>query len=282
MRRIAQPGPAPAERIQCVPSGGRRFADMLPAGATLLDAVHGCFARHGFTSGVLSLRGGALNPFGYVIPALSETPDHAAFYSAPFRPSGLSRIEAGAMTVGTRDDEKFFHCHAVWIEADGSRHCGHILPEETFLAEPIAVDCVGLTDALFAARPDPETNFKLFGPVGPGSDGSFFALRLRPHEDICGALERFCRDRGIAAARLHGGVGSIIGARFDDGRVVEPFATEMAITSGRIATGADGTSHASIDVVLIDYTGAIADGRLMRGDNPIFITLEVVLEAVEA
>ena len=59
-----------------------------------------------------------------------------------------------------------------------------------------------------------------------------FALRLRPNQDFAGALETFCRERGISRARIHGGVGSTIGARFADGRSVEPFATELAITSG--------------------------------------------------
>ena len=61
-----------------------------------------------------------------------------------------------------------------------------------------------------------------------------YALRLRPNQDFAGALEAFCRERGISSAKLHGGVGSIIGARFADGRSVEPFATEMAVRAGAI------------------------------------------------
>ena len=94
------------------------------------------------------------------------------------------------------------------------------------------------------------------------------------------ALETFCRQRGILRARIHGGVGSTIGAHFTDGRIVVPFATELAISSGAIAPGADGTLQAELDVALVDYLGGIAEGRLMRGDNPVLMTMELVLEVV--
>jgi predicted DNA-binding protein with PD1-like motif len=129
----------------------------------------------------------------------------------------------------------------------------------------------------------PETNFKLFGPAPSAASGAnttrrAFALRLRPNQDFAGAIEAFCRERGIIRAKLHGGVGSIIGARFADGHIVDPFATEMAVKSGAIVTGASGALEAELDVALVDYTGGLAEGRLIRGDNPVLMTMELVLE----
>ena len=129
------------------------------------------------------------------------------------------------MTLGQRDGAPFFHCHALWTEADGRAGGGHVLPEETLVAEPFEVEAFGIDGAVFTAEPDPETNFKLFGPVPSAAGGAkttrrAFALRLRPNQDFAGALEAFCHERGIACAKLHGGVGSIIGARFDDGRIL--------------------------------------------------------------
>ena len=60
--------------------------------------------------------------------------------------------------------------------------------------------------------------------------------------------------------------------------MIEPFATELAITSGEVAAGASGALEASLDVALIDYTGGIGEGRLIRGDNPVLMTMELVLE----
>jgi predicted DNA-binding protein with PD1-like motif len=283
MRSIAQPGSPAPERIQWVAARGRAFSFTLEAGLPLLEAARRGFAAQGFAGGVLNMRGGALGPFAYVMPALSKTGENAAFYSDRFRPAGATRLRIGAMTLGQRDGAAFFHCHALWTEADGRAGGGHILPEETIVAEPFEVEAFGLDGAVFTAEPDPETNFKLFGPVASAATGAkatsrAFALRLRPNQDFGGALEAFCRERGIANAKLHGGVGSIIGARFDDGRTVEHFATEMAVRSGAIVSDASGMLEATLEVALVDYTGGLAMGRLMRGDNPVLMTMELVLE----
>lgn len=286
MRSIAQPGPAPAERVQWLQGGGRRLVLDLEPGQLLLDAIGKAFAAQGFRSGVLRLPAGlALSPFAYVMPALSASPEHAAFYSETSRPAGVARTLAGALTFGERDGAPFFHGHALWREADGRRNGGHILPEQSFLAEAVQVEAVGLDGAGFVAGHDPETNFKLFMPAdrpqaAADAGGRFFALRLRPNQDVFAALESFCAARGIARAAIHGGVGSTIGARFTDGQVIEPFATEIAITSGSILPGRSGGPEAEITIALVDYTGGMAEGPLQRGDNPVLMTLELVLEAL--
>jgi len=283
MRSLAQPGPPAPERIQWVAARGRAFSFTLQAGLPLLEAARRGFAAEGFAGGVVNIAGGALGPFAYVMPALSKSGENAAFYSDTFRPAGVTRLKMGAMTMGQRDSAAFFHCHALWTEADGRAGGGHILPEETIVAEPFEVDAFGIDGALFTAEPDPETNFRLFGPVERATTGAkttrrAFALRLRPNQDFAGALEAFCRERGIISAKLHGGVGSIIGARFADGHIVNPFATEMAVKSGVIAAGAGGALEAALDVALVDHTGGLAEGRLIRGDNPVLMTMELVLE----
>ena len=285
MRSIVQPGPQVPARIQWVEARGRAFSFTLQAGLPLLEAARRGFADAGFSGGVLSMRGGTLGPFAYVMPALSKTGANAAFYSDTFRPAGITRLKLGAMTLGERDGAPFFHCHGLWTETDGHLHGGHILPEESIVAEPFAVEAFGIDGAVFTAEPDPETNFKLFGPVARAAteakaESRAFALRLRPNQDFAAALQTFCRQRGILRARIHGGVGSTIGAHFTDGRTVEPFATELAIRAGSVAPGADGTLQATLDVALVDYLGGIAEGRLMRGDNPVLMTMELVLEVV--
>src|SRR5260370_32732267 len=178
------------------------------------------------------------------MPALPRPGGSAAFDSDTFRAAGTTRLTMGTMTLGERDGAPFFHCHALWTEADGRAGGGHILPEETMVAEPFEVDAFGLDGALFTAEPDPETNFRLFGPIPSAAAAArttaettstttsrAYALRLRPNQDLAGSLEAFCREHGIISAKLHGGVGSILGARFADRRTVEPFATEMALGS---------------------------------------------------
>ena len=284
MRSIKQPGAPVADRIQWVEARGRAFTFTMERGLPLLEAAHRGFAAQGFAGGVLDISAGALGPFAYVMPALSKTPDHAAFYSETNRPSGVTQLSTATMTLGVRDGAPFFHCHALWMEEGGRNGGGHILPEETVVAEPFEVEAFGLDGAIFAAEPDPETGFKLFGPVAAAplaatTDRCAFALRLRPNQDFAACLEAFCQAQGIREARIRGGVGSTIGARFASGEVVEPFATELTITAGVIAPGADGL-EAVLDVALVDYTGALAQGRLVRGDNPVLMTMELVLEVL--
>jgi predicted DNA-binding protein with PD1-like motif len=283
MRRIQQPGPVVAERIQWIEARGRAFSFNVEAGQPLLEAARHGFAAQGFAGGTLNIKGGALGPFAYVMPAQSKTSEHAAFYSETFRPQGITQLKLATMTFGVRDGAPFFHCHGLWREADGRVNGGHMLPEETNVAKPFAVEAFGIDGAMFTAEPDPETNFRLFGPVASEARGAdttsrAFALRLRPNQDFAGSLETFCRDRGIARAKIRGGVGSTIGARFTGGRIVEPFATELAVTSGTIAPGAGGALEAELDIALVDYTGSVAEGRLVRGDNPVLMTMELVLE----
>jgi len=285
MRSIKQPGQPVAERIQSVEVRGRTFSFRLEAGLPLLEAARRGFAAQGFAGGTLNIRRGALGPFSYVMPAMSKTGENAAFYSDTFRPQGITQLKLATLTLGTRDGAPFFHCHGLWREADGRISGGHMLPDETFVAEPFEVEAFGVDGAVFTAEPDPETNFMLFGPVPAAKSDAettsrAFAMRLRPNQDFASSLEAFCRAHGIARAKIHGGVGSTIGARFADGGVIEPFATELAITSGVIAPGASGALEAALDVALIDYTGGIGEGRLIRGDNPVLMTMELVLEAL--
>jgi predicted DNA-binding protein with PD1-like motif len=312
MRRILQPGPAAAARIQWVEARGRAFSFTCEAGLPLLEATRRGFDAAGFAGGTVNMKGGALGPFAYVMPALSRTVEHAAFYSDIFRPAGVTRLKTATMTLGQRDGAPFFHCHGFWTEADGRSGGGHILPEETMVAKSFDMDAFGIDGAAFTAEPDSETNFKLFGPVVCSSEGCpraldprvdtgsreesasrikgaaagvettsrAFALRLRPNQDVANALEKFCVDRGIIRAKLRGGVGSTIGAHFTDGRIIKPFATELAVILGSIAPGASGAPEAELEIALVDHLGGIAEGRLARGDNPVLMTLELVLEVL--
>src|SRR5260370_25786261 len=164
MRSIAQPGPPATERIQWVEARGRAFSFVLEAGVPLLEAARRGFAAAGFGGGVLSAKGGALGPFAYVRPALSQARANAAFYIDTFRPGGVTRLKLAAMTLRQRHGAPFFHCHGLWTEADGRVNGGHMLPEETVVAQPVEGDAFGLDGAGLSAGRGSGTNFKLFVP----------------------------------------------------------------------------------------------------------------------
>lgn len=270
-RRIRQPGPAAEPRAVVVPACGAWIDTVLPAGTGLLSTLGAALRAAGFASGVAELDGGGFHPFAYVIPALSETGENAAFYSDVRTPAGLARLVSARVTFGQRDGADWLHAHGFWV-AEGQLTGGHIMPHDAIIAAPITARIWGMEGVVFQTGHDPETNFTLLAPAGPPHAApNCLAVRLRPNQDIHHAIEAVCRDHGIKAARIAGGVASIIGAHYHGGSVNVPFATEMFITSGLI------DPEATLDVALIDWTGAISAGRLLRGANPVLMTAEFVI-----
>ena len=272
-RRLQQPGPAPAERIEAVATVGREMAFDLEHGRTLIEALTGPVFGAGFRGGAATFRGAVLSPFRYVMPGPPRDSDHVAWFSAPRAAPG-SRIEVANATLGWRDGAPFVHCHAVWIEPDGSRRGGHILPDETIVADGAKVQAWGI-GARIAAEPDAETNFTLFHPVPEGEAGSFVAARVRPNQDIGAALSELCRRHGFERAAVLGSVGSLIAPVFADGRSVEDYATEVLIREADVTPGS-----ASVTMAVVDMAGQVHEGRLEPGANPVCITFEVLLKAV--
>jgi predicted DNA-binding protein with PD1-like motif len=280
VRVVRQPGPPAPERIIAVRAGSVVIEATLPAGVPLLDALHGLLVD-GIESACLTLSGGALGPFAYVIPSAADA-EHAAFYSAPRHPRGVSALEVAAVTVGFRDGAPFFHCHGLWTEADGQRGCGHMLPDSTVIAAPITVRGAGLVGARFEVRADRETGFSLFSPVAtgtrvPAGAAPAVALRLAPNQDLTAALEAAGRAAGFHRAVVAGGVASINQARFVDAPPIGGYATELLVRSG--AVRCTGGAATVLDIAIVDLHGAIGQGRLVAGDNPVLMTFEGALVA---
>lgn len=284
MRHIEHPGPVAAQRRHTVNCNVRHVEISLPAGMTLLAAFTSVLEAYRAQGAVARLRGGSFEPFAYCMPALSSTPEHAVYFSERYQLPGSVRLESGCVTVGRRDGEPWLHCHGIWHDASGRRLSGHVLPDDAFISEPIDASVWLLDGATFDVVPSPETGFSLFEPVAVSScspkKNSPFAMSIRPNQDFCTALEAECKARGIAQARVHGGVGSLIGATFDDGRQVHPIATEVFIRDGLVSAAQEGSLVAQIDVSLVDYLGGLSEGRLQRGENPVLVTFELLVEPV--
>ena len=273
--RLAQPGLAMLPRVESRAARATPLAFDLAPGLNLLEAVARPLHAAGFASAVVELQGGGFGPFVYVLPDHAPDAVHAAWYSANHQPAGGARLERANVTFGLRDGKPWLHCHAIWQEAAG-RRAGHVLPEETMVAAPVAARAWGLSDAGFAVGPDAETNFSLFQPAaisGPASGARAVVLRVRPNEDLVAALETACRDHGIARAVLRGGVGSLVSPRFAEGTGTDDIATELLVTGGGV-TAAGG----AVNVALADMRGRVHAGRVVRGANAVCITCELVLE----
>jgi predicted DNA-binding protein with PD1-like motif len=268
-RRLAQPGPALEPRIESVAGHALPLALTLAPGLSLLEAVTRAVYAAGFDSATLELEGGTLAPFSYVLPAPAPDATHAAYYSRTHMPAAGARLERACITLGRRTGQPWLHCHAVWEEAAGRRG-GHVLPEETLLASPVAARAWGLSGIALVSEPDAETNFTVFHPIpamGPPRPGArpAAAVRIRPNEDAAGALAAVASRHGLRCPALRGSLGSLIGARFAGGGAVEDYATEMLFTG-------DG-----LGIALADMQGRVHDGTLLPGENPVCITIEALL-----
>ena len=280
-RSIQHPGPVGEQRVQAQPAHLQQVSLRLQPDHSLLQALVLALPA-GCHSAVLRLHGGALTPFAYVMPALSATAEHAVYFSGRFDAPGTVQLTEASVTFGRRAGQPWLHCHARWTDADGTPHCGHLLPDDAMLATPMAATAWLMDGAVFEVLPDAETGFTLFKPqpCAPTSAAppNALALRVAPNQDICNALEAVCLAHGIRHATVRGGVGSTVGAAFDDGRHVEPLVTEVLVQHGRISPGLDGAPEAVLDVSLVDDTGGLASGRLARGANGVLVTFELVLQ----
>lgn len=291
MRRHRQPGFAPVERIESLAGAGLVLDyDLLP-GLNLIEALTAPLIAAGLRGAAIVFAGAAFAPFRYVLPGPPRDASHVAWFSDPHDPGGdpaaPTRVEVANATFGWRGASPFVHCHGVWIEPDGARRGGHMLVEETFLAAPARARAWGMAEVAIAVDPDPETNFPLFhplpaapAPLPRGSGMRLIAARIRPNEDLGAALAEISRRHGIAAATLRGSLGSLIGARFADGREVADPATEVLVRAGHIAPGPDGTLAAHLDLAVVDGRGTVTEGVLATGENPVCITFEAMLEPV--
>jgi len=289
-RRIEHPGPCTEPAVQTLASRCQTVQETLSRGQTLLDAFAGLLRKYQVSGAVAKLGEGTVFPVKYVFPALSTDPNYAVYYSEIHTAHAALQLTEGTVTVGLKDQEPWLHCHARWLDETDRLHCGHWLPDQTILASDVPVELTLLFDATFEVCPDEHTHFSLFKPTEtrwreltdkpmvpqlPASDVvNGYLVRVGPNIDFGLALIAACEQHGLNQAQVLGGVGSVVGAVFEDGRTVEPFVTELMVKTGQI----DLTNQQVVlDISLIDYTGAVTEGRLALGQNPVLVTCELVL-----
>ena len=276
MRVLRQPGPLGFPRVDMASGAVEPLAFDLRPGVTLHEAVTGPMVAAGFQGGTVVVEALALSPFRYVMPGPPDDASHVAYFTAPVAPVGVTRLERANLTFGWADGAPFLHCHAVWVEPDGSRRGGHILPRETVLTSGGCATAWGFRDVRVETAFDAETNFTLFGVRGATAAGAGAVMaRVRPNQDVTLAVEAIASAHGWSDAVVRGSLGSLVGARFADGRVVEDIATEVFVRAGAVRSGV-----ATLDLAVVDMAGQVSDGVLARGQNAVLITFDLVVEGL--
>ena len=280
MRHIRHPGQPAASRTSAVADLPIALRFALRPGETVLESIAKGFAEAGCRGGVVRFDTGRCEPFQYVMPANSRDGAHAAWYSDVFAPVGPVSLKQCVAIVGERDGQPFIHCHGAWETTEGLR-MGHMLGAECQLVSPGEASGIGFRHATFGATPDGETHFTLFEPMAidasPTASPTALLVRIRPNEDVCEAIEAICRDHRITSAQIHG-IGSLNEVRFADGRQLKSHATELLVRSGSVDEQ-DRELRARLDIAVVGIDGTIAEGEILRGENPVCVTFELVLVA---
>ncbi len=281
-RRILQPGPVHPDRIESFTAPLVAGEITLEANEVLMEGVSSRLEEVGLRSAALDLAGAALQPMQFVMPTYSQDAEHVAFYSDTHHREGVVRVTDGTATYGTKDGEPFLHGHLLWQE--GEMSCGgHVLPGLTKVAEPCTIRYAGAREIGMDARFDQETNFTLFGPNVDGDpNGDFVVARIRCNEDLVGAIEQVCRRHQISRARVLSLIGSTVGARFENGPVIDAVPTEILGLNGDIQCPQQGSANIDLTIALIDADGDIHRGRPLPGENPVLICAELFLQRLES
>lgn len=273
IRQITHPGAPAHDRITAQPCAAVPLCLTLPAGQSLSEAVPRVMAAAGFGFGYLRIDDAVFAPLVFVTPGLAPDDTHAAWYSETYRLPSPARVRHGGVHLGQRDGQPFLHCHGIWDNTDGLPDAGHLLCDDSILAQDCKVTGWGIRGAGLIARHDPETNFTLFRPelLTPTVSPNAFVLTLRPNQDIIAALENFAQAHGIGNALIVG-IGSLVGTLFEDGEGIGSFATEILILSGQVKAGS-----ASLQVVSVGLEGRALAGQLAPHANAVCVTAELML-----
>ena len=85
-----------------LPSRVRILQTELPVGNTLLKTVTRLLADFGSDSAVLRLSGGSFSNFRYYLPALSDHPEHAVFFSEKIAEPETVELTMATITFGQK------------------------------------------------------------------------------------------------------------------------------------------------------------------------------------
>ncbi len=278
-RSIVHPGPETPERFRVVGCHAHPVTLKARSGVCVTEAIADAFADQGFQGGYVRLKNVAMKRLNFVMPAASPDDTHAAWYSETCCMPDGTIIDAG-LHMGRRDGKPFLHCHGSWKNADGLVSMGHLLPFESEFAAETPLKALALDGAILDAQHDEETNFPLFTPIPQPRNRQETGLRallctVRPNTDLCLALEAASAQFGLRQAEVNG-IGSLIGADYEDGTTIAAYASEILIREGRLGT-AKGGKDTILDITMVDLTRHISGGRLVRGKNPVCVTFELLL-----
>ncbi len=118
--------------------------------------------------------------------------------------------------------------------------------------------------------------------IETGRTGRIVYTRVKPNEDLVLGIEKVCLREGLWRGFIRGSLGSLTDAcvTVAEGRerLLRGPAVEVVGLSGEIRPDASGNPVASLSGLLCAPDGTMAGGRFVRGQNPVCVTFELVIE----
>ena len=119
-------------------------------------------------------------------------------------------------------------------------------------------------------------------------------LRVLPGSDIIEGIEEVCRDLQMNSGAITCCIGSLqrvsfliavpletkIGAGYSEPKILDG-PLEFLSAQGMIGEEEDGGIFVHLHGVLSDRDGEVCGGHLIKGENPVLITCEIMISAVE-
>lgn len=281
-------GPRHAERLVAITARAEGYLVRFDRTMPLVEALHGAVRAQGASCGFAELFGVRLSPVRFVHPATGDGVRRAVSFGAAQQHDEATIVQASAI-IGSRFDEDFMHCHAMWRDSAGAVHGGHLLPD-TVVHPGSGFAIIGVADGVdLISDDDPETLMPTFTPQRADRARSeteqpvpTIIARVMPNEDLTDAAIALARGAGFGKAVVRAGTGSLIGADFAPGeglrrRIVDGPATEVISVNGVVDVEA---ATAELTVTLVDRHGQLHAGVLTAGANPAAVTFELVLQEI--
>ena len=167
-RRAEHPGEEIEPRMLTeISEAGEDFRLVLPEGADLLNGLCAALNDLGVTTAGVRLGGGSFKKFSYYTGYEDPTGYRAATFSPAHFPPTPVHLTIANIIVGLHEDGgPKSHCHAIFIDAEGTTLGGHLIPGECIIGPGgMVVWATSSGTADLQARHDPETNFPIFHPA---------------------------------------------------------------------------------------------------------------------
>lgn len=168
-RRVEHPGEPIEPRILSEASeAGIEVRLVLPEGTDLLEGLAAALNGLGIRTAGVRLGGGSFKKFSYYTGVADPTGARVATFSPPNFPAlPVSLVIANVIVGLDEEGGTRSHCHAVFLDAEGVKKGGHLIPGQCIVGPGgLVAWATSGGQADLQVRHDPETNFPIFHPAG--------------------------------------------------------------------------------------------------------------------